>query len=177
MSTISTKGNSTTHGKRPILNIPYSQLEVMLEVIAAAGLIVLIVFVIISWPELPDQIPSHFGASGLPDAWSRKLSIWSLPGIGAGLYLLLTIVSKFPHTFNFPWAVTEENAERQYQIGRTMVVSLKAELTWLFTYIEFGVIQVAMGKTNGLGMLFLPITLIIVFGTIAICLFKGYKAR
>lgn len=60
VSTIS-KGNSTT-GKRPILNIPYSQLEVMLEVIAAAGLIVLIVFVIISWPELPDQIPSHFGA-------------------------------------------------------------------------------------------------------------------
>ncbi|NLL53485.1 MAG: DUF1648 domain-containing protein [Peptococcaceae bacterium] len=122
-------------------------------------------------------MPSHFGSSGIPDAWSSKLSIWLLPGIGAGLYLLLTIVSKFPHTFNFPWAVTEENAERQYLIGRTMVISLKAELIWLFAYIEFSTIQVAMGKSNGLGKAFLPITLIIVFGTIVICLVKGYKAR
>lgn len=96
---------------------------------------------------------------------------------GGFLYILLTVVSKFPHTFNFPWAITEENAERQYQIGRAMIGSLKTELVWLFTYIEFGVIQVALGKIKGLGMLFLPITLIIVFGTILIWVVKGYKAR
>jgi uncharacterized membrane protein len=171
------KETPTRHGKRPILDIPYSQPEATLEVIAAVGVLTLIILGIVSWPELPDEIPSHFGASGIPDAWSSKLSIWLLPGIGAGLFALLTIVSKFPHTFNFPWAVTDENAEKQYQIGRTMVVSLKAELVWLFAYMEFGIIQAAMGKTNGLGMAFVPITLIVVFGTVAICLVKGYKAR
>lgn len=176
MSTIQ-KETSTAHGKRPILDIPYSQLEVMLEIISAVGVLVLIIFVIVSWPELPDEIPSHFGASGIPDVWSSKLSVWLLPGIGAGLYALLTVVSKFPHTFNFPWAVTEENAEKQYQIVRTMVASLKAELIWLFAYMEFGTIQVAMGKTNGLGVASLPITLIVVFGTVLMCLIKGYKAR
>lgn len=171
------KETPARYGKRPILEIQYSQPEVMLEVIAAVGVLILIIFSIVSWPELPDKIPSHFGASGFPDGWSSKQSIWFLPGIGAGLFVLLTIVSKFPHTINFPWAVTDENAEKQYQIGRAMVVSLKAELVWLFAYMEFGTIQVSMGKTDGLGMIFLPITLIVIFGTVAFFLVKGYKAR
>lgn len=81
MSTIS-KDNPTTRDKRPILYIPYSLVEVMLEVIAVIGLIVLIIYPIVLWPELPDQIPSHFGALGIPDAWSSKMSIWLLPGMG-----------------------------------------------------------------------------------------------
>lgn len=68
------KENPTTNGKPPILDIPYSQLEVILEVIASVGVLVLIIFVIVSWSELPDEIPSHFGASGIPDAWSNRLS-------------------------------------------------------------------------------------------------------
>lgn len=168
---------SKAYKKRPILDIPYSQLEIILEAISAVGVLVLIILIILSWSELPDKIPSHFGASGLPDAWGSKLSVWFLPGMGVGLYALLTIVSRFPHTFNYLWAVTEENAEKQYQIARTMVGALKAEVIWLFVYMEFAIIQVAMGKTNGIGVVFLPITLIVVFGTIFLCLIKGYKAR
>jgi hypothetical protein len=113
----------------------------------------------------------------MPDAWGSKTSIWVLTGVGAGLYALLTIVSRFPHTFSFLWAITEENAERQYQIARTMVGCLKAEIICLFVYMEFGIIQVAMGKTDGLGVVFVPITLIVIFGTVFLCLIKGYLAR
>ena len=168
---------SKKYNKRPRLDIPHSQLEIILEAISAAGILALIILVIISWPELPDKIPSHFGASGTPDAWGSKTSVWFLTGTGVGLYALLTIVSRFPHTFNFLWAITEENAERQYQIARTMVGGLKAEIIWLFVYMEFGMIQVAMGKTDGLGVIFVPITLVVVFGTIFLCLLKGYIAR
>lgn len=42
-----------------------------------------------AWPELPDQIPTHFGADGRPDSWAGKSSgSWlAIPGVA----LLLTL--------------------------------------------------------------------------------------
>jgi uncharacterized membrane protein len=177
VSRISKASKKYKHNKRPIIDIPYSQLEIIMEAISAVGVLALIILIIITWPELPDRIPSHFGSTGMPDGWGSKTSIWVLTGVGVGFYALLTIVSRFPHTFNYLWAITEENAERQYQIARTMVVCLKAEMIWLFVYMEFGIIQVAMDKIDGLGVVFVPITLIVIFGTIFLCLIKGYLAR
>jgi hypothetical protein len=119
----------------------------------------------------------NIDASGVPDGWSGKGSIWLLPGVTVGLYVLLTVLSKFPHAFNYLWAITEENAERQYIIARTMVRSLKAELIILFTYMEYATVQTAMGEINGLGIIFVPITLVVIFGTIAMFLIQGYKAK
>lgn len=169
--------NSPKHRKRPVLDIPYSKLEVIIEAIAAVGILTMFVLIGVWWSKLPDQIPSHFGAAGLPDDWRSKGWIWLLPGIALAFYILLTVVSRFPQTFNLPWAITEENAERQYRIGRIMVQSLKAELIWILAYIQFGTIWVAMGKMNGLGFAFLFISLLVVFGTMALCLIQGYRSR
>ncbi|MGI6450152.1 MAG: DUF1648 domain-containing protein [Desulfitobacteriia bacterium] len=48
--------------KRPVLEIPFTQIELVIEIIGAVAILVMIGFVVISWPELPDRIPSHFDA-------------------------------------------------------------------------------------------------------------------
>ncbi|NLG84106.1 MAG: hypothetical protein GX493_05750 [Firmicutes bacterium] len=46
------------------------------------------------------------------------------------MYAVLSIVRRYPHRFNFPWEITEANAEAQYRIARHMLACLKAETIW-----------------------------------------------
>ncbi len=162
---------------RPVLQMPKSSLEIGLETAAALGMLTMLYVTITSWPLLPETIPHHFGASGKPDAWGGKGILWLLPGISLVLYAGLTILSRYPHIYNYPWPVTEQNAAAQYQLARAMLGALKAEIVLIFAYLQQQTIQVALGKAEGLGVAFLPIFLILIFGTIGIYFVKAYQAR
>ena len=109
-----------------------------------------------SWKALPPVIPVHFGISGKPDGRGAKSAVCLFPALSAVLYVVLTVISRFPHTFNYPVRVTQENAARQYQIACELLSWLKAELICLFGWSEWGTIQVALGKAEGLGVGFVP---------------------
>lgn len=49
------------------------------------------------YPSLPQVIPTHWGPSGAADAWSQKsfLSVFAVPLMAVGVYLLLWIVPLF----------------------------------------------------------------------------------
>jgi uncharacterized membrane protein len=49
------------------------------------------------YPSLPRVIPTHWGASGAPDAWSAKsfMSVFAMPVICVALYVLLWVVPLF----------------------------------------------------------------------------------
>lgn len=59
-------------------------------------LLLLIIFAfwypIMHYAELPIRIPTHFGASGTPDAWSTKSwgSVLAMPAIATAIYLFTT---------------------------------------------------------------------------------------
>lgn len=172
------KGGYVKPGRRPVLRVPFSPLEVILEVMALVGVLFSILFVALSWPDMPPTIPTHFGASGRADAWGGRETLFILPAIAMALvYIPMTILSRFPHLFNYPWSITEANAARQYHLARVLLAFMKAETVWLFAYIEWQTIQVALGKAEGLGAAFLPVFMGVVFGTLGIYVYKGYKER
>jgi hypothetical protein len=164
-------------GSRPVLQIPKSSLEIGLETAAALGMLTMLYVTIKSWPLLPETIPHHFGVSGKPDAWGGKWILWLFPGISLVLYIGLTILSRYPHIYNYPWPITEKNAAAQYHLACTMIVALKAEIILLFAYLQQQTIQVALGKAGGLGVAFLPIFLILIFGTIGFYFVKAHQTR
>ena len=84
------------------------------------------------WTALPPVVPTHFGITGMPDAWGSKwLELLPL-ALGTVLYGGLTIMGRYPHLFNYPWPITQENAPQHYQLARTLVTALKTEIMWLF---------------------------------------------
>jgi hypothetical protein len=93
------------------------------------------------------------------------------------LAALLTVVRHFPNLANYPWPITKDHAAIQYRIIRSMLSWLKLELVWIFAYLEWGTLQVAKGRANGLNPAFLMLTLMAIFGTIAYYLIKGYQSR
>jgi uncharacterized membrane protein len=168
--------NRTRTG-RPILKIPLSPTEYGLEVFAVLGLLFGFMTARLYWTRLPESIPTHFGAAGRPDAWGPKWNLLLLPAVSLLMYALITIVSRFPHIYNYPVQITEENAERQYRIARSLMYWLKAEIVWLLTYLEWGSIQVALGNARGLGVTMLPILTVIMLATVGIYMYRARKAR
>lgn len=145
---------------------------------AALGLIVANVgWLATQYAALPDKIPTHFGLSGAPDQWGSKATLWFLLGIALFIYLLLTVISRFPQAFNFPVPVTPENRDRLASLAQEMMRWMKVELIVLFTWIEWQSVQVALGRASGLGPTFLFAVLGLVFGTVAIYIGRMFWAR
>ncbi len=163
--------------KRPVLHIPRSQMEAVLEIATAIGILFWAFVLMQSWSSLPDSIPSHFGPSGKPDAWSNKGTMLVLPIMGIISYIGLTVLTRYPHIYSYPWRITEQNAKRQYQLGRSLLRCIKMEVVWVFAFIDWKTIQVALDRAEGLGPRFLPTVTIIVFGTLSFYFLQSYRAR
>jgi uncharacterized membrane protein len=163
--------------QRPIFLISQSQQAKMLNWIAIAGIVALFGIAIHAWVALPEAIPIHFGFDGKANGWGSKNFIWLFPIIGLLIYGMLTFVSRYPHTFNYIVQITEENALRQYQIACSMLNFLKTEMIWLFAYIDWQIFYLANTETPNLGIWFLPVSLIIIFGTLAYWLSQSFLAR
>ncbi len=130
----------------------------------AAGWVVLLLlwcFSIVKYAKLPDTIPIHFNAEGEADGFGANSGILVLPMIATALFIGLTYLNKFPHIFNYTKRITIENAMEQYSIATRMIRYLKLSIVVIFGFITFKTIQVANGQSEGLGVWFLPLMLII----------------
>ncbi|TCJ20665.1 DUF1648 domain-containing protein [Rubrobacter taiwanensis] len=147
---------------------PYSGLEYALEATALSlvGLQLYVLFT--SLPELPDQVPVHFGAGGEPDRFGPTEALWLLPGISVALFLLLAAVARYSKSYNVPWRVPEESRTRQFRLARTLVVAMQVYAAALFTYITWQTVRIALGEAGGLGGGFVAAAVLIPLGMIAI---------
>ena len=162
---------------RPVLQVPRSPLESVLEIFALAGLAGMVYGVAVNWSILPEKIPSHYGVSGQPDNWSGKSTLLILPIISAVLYTGLTIFSRYPHIYNYAWPITPQNAATQYRLARQLIIVFKTAIVWLFAYINWRTIQTALERAQGLGQAFLPIFLLTIFGSLGFYLYKAFQTR
>lgn len=166
-----------TTSNRPKLNIEPTPTDRVVETTALMGMAFLVVATAFYWPMIPKTIPTHFDIVGKVDGWGPKWNLLVMPVIGAVIYAMMTIVCRFPHTFNYPVAITEENAERQYRIALTVMRWLKMEMIWLFAYLNWQTVEVALGRAKGLDVLTMPIALAVIFGTSIVLVVRAYRAR
>ena len=159
------------------IKIPLTLMGIISEIVALIGLLLPIIYMAAVWSTIPDIVPTHFGLSGQANAWGSKGSLLGLVGISIFIYILLTVTSKFPRAYNFPWPITEQNVEVQYKIGRSMVQTLKAEVLWIFAYINWISVQGALKKGMALGTAFLLVSFLLVFGTIGIYISRAFRAN
>ena len=116
-------------------------------------------------------------SSGEPDAWGSKSIAFLLPVISLVLYVSLTVVSRFPHRFNYPWPITEDNVRTQYAMSRQLLSSLKVSGLGIFGYIVWARLETAMGARQGLGAWFLPATLSLTALIIGVYFARASRAR
>lgn len=149
--------------ERPKITLIPTTADKMVELLGWLILLALWGWTFTHYSTLPDTIPTHFNASGEADGFGSKASIIGLPLISTLLFIGLTVLNRYPHIFNYPTAITQDNAFRLYTLATRMLRYLKLVLVLVFGGIEFMTIQNATGKAAGLGVWFLPLTLVLIF--------------
>jgi len=165
------------HQPRPVLVIERSPIEIVLEVAAAVGVVLGILIVAQAWSTLLNTIPLHFGISGKPDSWVNKWNLWLFPLLCLAIDVGFLLLSRYPQAFNYPYPITEQNAPRQYQVARLLLVWLKTEIIWLFAFVDWEVVQATSGNITQLNMQWFLAMLLLIFGTVGFYLRQAYLAR
>lgn len=163
--------------ERPRLKLKLQSFDYILELLALLALVCLIIMPFYFYHDLPEKIPGHFNAMGLPNAFGQKNFVWILPVLGFILYVWLTLINKVPHLMNYPVKVTDENAERLYTLGTRTIRMLKVLIISMFVYIVYKIIKISLHESAGLGKYFLFLFLIIIFTVIVIMIFKMVRNK
>lgn len=162
---------------RPKIKLKLNPADWLTEIVAVVFLVILVGLPVFYFGELPEKVPVHFNAAGQIDDYGSKASLIVLPLTGLFMYGLLTVISLFPHIFNYPVKITPENARVQYSLATRMLRILKTVILVMFTFISYQTIRAAAGKTGGLGKVFLPVFLIITFGVVIVYLTQSLNNR
>ena len=158
---------------RPKIKLPYSWLEKLIQILSFVALLGLIVLTAFSIIHLPERIPTHFNASGLPDGWGGKGALLMLPIIAVILYVAITIIERFSWAYNYAGIeITEENAAYLYRLGRQMLEWVKLIIITDFLYLQWQTTLVARNLSTGLGSWFMPVFLLALFGGIGFSIHK-----
>lgn len=161
--------------KPPVLSVPRTLLERLHDSISVVVLAYSIVYLILKWTSLPETIPIHFDVRGNADGWGSRAFLLFIPLLSIILFIGLSLLRKIPHKFNYPGPITAQNAARQYRAAISLLSWIKVELILLFGYLQWSIIQNAIGHSAGVGIWLLPVTLIVVFGTVIIHIVRMRK--
>ncbi|MEN6384570.1 MAG: DUF1648 domain-containing protein [Phycisphaerales bacterium] len=163
--------------KRPKIELPITLIEIVFELAGIMAIFSMILILSKYWPSLPETIPTHFGFSGKPDGWGGKESLLFLPILGTFMYICMWFLSKYPHIYNYPVTITEENAPVQYLIGRKIINWTRTFVAILFGYLEWASIQGALGKSPGLGPWFILVVLLFSFAPIIYYIMQARQGK
>ncbi len=136
---------------RPIIEVPKEPIDWFLEGVAWIAIFSMFAYPLYHYGSLPEEIPTHFGPDGQPDAFGSKKSIWILPIISLITFIIFVVLNRSPHIFNYPTKITEDNALVQYQAATRLMRLLNAIITVFMAYITYGIVQTALENQNGLG--------------------------
>ena len=141
--------------------------EIIYLIMTVIGGLILLgttVYACIMWQQLPDQIPIHFDFAGNVTDYGGKGSMILLLGVGWSMFVVMTVLVKFPKTWNMPVKVTAENAERLYSITRGMLEAVKLIAVILMASITITTITMAESAGGIITMLSGALLLVIVLG-------------
>jgi len=161
---------------RPRIHIPMTLGEWAMQAVSGACLLANIVVTLTAYPNLPARVPTHLDIAGNIDAWGGKTSVFILPAVALGLFVLVTLIERFPHVMNYPVVVTHKNAEPLYRTGRLLMTWLKAVILGMLLYMNWIMIAIAGQKLKNPGMVYLPIFIVLLLGGGAYFIFWMFGA-
>lgn len=151
---------------RPRIDIKPTGIDVTLDSVGFVCVLIMMVLPALHYGSLPDDVPTKFGADGLPTSYSPKPLIWLLPIFGLITWFGMYKLNKYPHIFNYTVKITPENAQSQYQLATRFIRFLNTLIAVTFAYLTQEMIFTAMGVQTGIGSWFLPVFMVLMFGSI-----------
>ncbi|MGO2655081.1 MAG: DUF1648 domain-containing protein [Pseudoclavibacter sp.] len=130
-----------------------------------------LIYLLVSYPSLPEVIPTHFGIHGEPDAWGPRGSLIGLGLVWLLLSVLVAGLARYPHVANYPVEVTGQNAARLYRIASQLLGTTLLGVSALM----WGILRLTVTGTSQTPLF--VIGLVLLFGGIIVGLVRMVRAR
>lgn len=147
----------------------FSKIANLISLLSVVGIVL---YIIITWKDIPDMIPGHYNIAGEIDKYSSKNSIWIILVVQILLFTMMSVLERFPNIWNTGVKITDKNREVVYTTLRNMQTYLKMMIMLYFSYMTFQ--SIAGERLNSISVF---VFLILVFGGMAIFLAKIFKSR
>jgi uncharacterized membrane protein len=164
--------------QRPPSQVTATTVDMILELLALAALVLCFAIPLAALSRLPDTIPAHFNLRGEVDGYGSKRTIlYPLPVAGV-LYIALTILSRHPRIYNYAVEITEKNAQVQYRLATRLVRLLKLVAMLTFSFLEYLMVISAFGHHKTMAAIsFGPVVLVVILGSLAYYICRSVKAK
>ncbi len=163
--------------QRPKVEITLTKRDRFIDKAGWICLAALWAMTIFAYGNLPETIPTHFGAGGEADDHGSKMTLFFLPVFGALSYIGLTVLNFYPHIFNYPTAITAENAQRQYTNATRMIRYMKFAIVFVMLLIVFMTYNAVITGSGRLGSSFLPLFIVAVLIPLVYFTVKAIKGK
>ena len=141
------------------MKIPANKYDVFVETVCLLGLVGILVYLGVLWPQIAEMVPAHYNAAGQIDRMAGKNTLLLLPIIGWILYIGMSVLARFPRAWNTGVTITDENRERVYRTLKNTLGTLKMAVV-----AAFAALTVYSSLGLNLPFWFLPGILILVLG-------------
>lgn len=136
---------------RPIIDLPKTALERWLDVTSWLFVALAFAIALSNYSGLPDSIPTHFDAAGNVDGYGSKNTIFLLPVLSFLIIGLTSILSRFPHRFNYLTTITPENAATEYLKMRKILRIINVFISLMMLWLTWSVVQSALTQSSTIG--------------------------
>ncbi len=136
---------------RPRLAVPRTVFDKVLELIGIVIIASNWIYIFMVYDKLPTLIPGHYNFIGEADRMGSKAEIFFAPVIFHILYIVISILNRYPHHFNYVSKITEENALRLYTTATKGMRYMKLLLAVLSFVITYQTVHNALNEASGIG--------------------------
>jgi len=148
---------------KPKIEIQLTASDKIIEVTGYVMLAAMWCLVVYFYNNSPDTVPIHFNLAGEADGYGSRKTMFITPVLCTFIFFVLTQVSKFPETFNYPVTITPENAKTQYTIATRLMRSMKIAVIIVFGITDVHTYFTATETSATIGGWLLPVLLAFVF--------------
>ena len=159
------------------LHLKLTKLDQLLELLGWSLIALIWIMTFISFNNLPDIIPIHYNSSFVADGYGSKYYLLILPIISTLLFIGITILNFYPHTFNYPVKITEDNKLLQYRNITRMNRVLKVSIVIALGVIEFITIYYPKGQINIIGVWFMPLFIGLIFIPLIYFVYRSFTIK
>ena len=160
--------------KRPKITIPQNSTDLWIDRFSFLLFFIIWLSVFVYYPDLPNEIPTHFNGRGQADAFGSKQSIWILMGVFSSIFIGIYILNKYPHLHNYTVKITEENALKNYRFSTRVLRVVNFLNLLLLAYILKTMMTPYEKQSTAFGGWFLPTIMI---GSLVLIIYIFVKAN
>jgi uncharacterized membrane protein len=163
--------------ERPRIPIQSTPTDKWLDWISYFLILILIAYPIYFYFSLPVTVPAHLNIEGEIDRYGSKETILLMPAVGLFLFIMLTILLRFPHIYNYPVKVTGENAVRIYTSGVRFIRIVRLWMMIVLIIVIVSFVRMATGNTIKSDKWLLPLILLLALGLLVFSVVRFFNIK